>query len=66
MKPISRAAAFESDGKKDERREALGVGLVVLEPFQQSEGEIEDVDALFFFERSRVVPDVEQALLQRL
>src|SRR5712692_1834872 len=46
--------------------ERFVVRFVVLEPFQQTEGEIKDVDALFFFERPRIVPDVQETFLKSL
>ena len=64
MEAVGGAAALQTHGQQDERRKALGFGLVVLEPFQQAEGEIEDIDALLFLQGLRIVPDVEESLLQ--
>ncbi len=41
-------------------------GLLVIVPAQQTQSEIEDVDALLLFQGTGIVPDVEQALLQGL
>ncbi len=40
--------------------------LFAVEPSQQADGEVEDVDALLLLQRLRVVPDVEESLLQPL
>ena len=55
-KSIGSAAPLDPNRKQDEGRETFDVRFVVLEPFQQTEGQIKDVDALFFFERPRIIP----------
>ena len=66
MKALGSAAAFQAHRQQHERSKPFDLGFLILEPFEQSEGEVEDVDALFLLQRSGVVPDVEQPLLQRL
>lgn len=66
MEPISGTAAFQAHWQQDERCEALNIGLFVLEPLKQPESEIENIDALLLLERSRIVPDIQEALLQSL
>jgi len=58
--------ALEFHGKQNKRRMPGRVGTVGVVPPQQAYREIEDIDALFLFERARVIPDVEQPLLQAL
>ena len=59
MEAVGSAAPLKPYGQRYEWRKALGIGFIVLEPFQQAKGQIEDVDALLFLQGFRVVPNVQ-------
>src|SRR5688500_17126314 len=66
MKLLASIASLQPDGQQHQRSKAVLVRRGRGPPAQEAYGQIQDVDALLFFERARVDGQIQQALLQAL
>ena len=63
-KALGRAFALQRHGQQNQRRKARLVGRVAVKPLQMTQGQKQDVDALFFNKSAGVGIHIQQAALQ--